>query len=208
MRVARLAPALLVILALQLASCDDSGVTAPAGQLPPRVAEVNAPPTSGPHVQRGVPLAFIVGPDPNTGLTLEAGFTDPITSKNCTHLGDFLGVLTQQQVSTPSGREQFTTPSQDVVVFVYDASQVPGVDVCELAGVPLVATGTATVEWGEKNVPPPGLLGPGAGTVHITVHGVLDLTSGGQVRVQSSVHVLFKDGALVHDREDVTLSPF
>jgi hypothetical protein len=44
----------------------------------------------------------------------------------------------------------------------------PVTSFCDLVvGVPVIATGTATATWGEKNVPPPGNLGPGAGTIHL-----------------------------------------
>jgi hypothetical protein len=82
----------------------------------------------------------------------------------------------------------------------------PLTDLCQLAGA-LVAIGTATVVWGEKNVPPPGELGPGAGIIHITAHGILDLTSGGEARLSSRAHELFKDGSPVVNTNVVTLTP-
>jgi hypothetical protein len=143
----------LILPAVQLASCTGSDVTTPADTPAPTFGQSSAPPTSGPNVQRGVPLAFIVGPDVETQLALEAGFDEPITAANCARPEDIsFFSLTQQQVSTPAGREQFTTPSQQVEVTIFRL-QSPLTDLCQLVSAPVVASGTATVVWGEKNVP-------------------------------------------------------
>jgi hypothetical protein len=186
-----------------------SGPTTPSAAPLPVSFKQNAPPTSGPHVQRGVPLAVGVGPDPETHLVLLAGFGEPLTAANCEHPENIplSGELTQQQVSTPAGREQFTTPRQEVEVLVTLVEEPP-TSFCDLVvGVPIIATGTATATWGEKNVPPPGELGPGAGTLHITFHGVINLATGGQARLFARGKALFRNGEFVSGIDIVRLTP-
>jgi hypothetical protein len=206
MRLARFAPALLVIPAVQLAGCTDSGVTTPADAPPPTFAHANAPPTSGPRVQRGVPLSVGIGVV-ETGLAMVAGFATPLTHENC-QSPQFSSIpIPQQQVSTASGREQFTTSKQDVEVFVF---RLEGglTDICQVVDAPLVATGFASFTWGEKNVPPPGELGPGAGIVRLNTHGVLNLVGGGQARLFARFYLHFDpEGNLVTDTEIVRLTP-
>jgi hypothetical protein len=206
MHVAPFAPAALLLPAVVLASCTDSGsLTTPADPSTPAFAQKNAPPTSGPNVVRGVPLGIIVGADPETQLAVEAGFEISI-AELCALGPEAPAVsLTQQQVSTPTGRLQFTTEPQEVSVDVFQYAGGIITDPCQLVGAPVVATGTATVTWGEKNVPNEG---PGAGTILATVHGVVDLTSGGQARLLARLHVTIRpDGSLVRDSETVTLTP-
>lgn len=104
------------------------------------------------------------------------------TSARSERLMPLSGELTQQQVSTPSGREQFTTPRQEVAVTVYQLVGEP-TDLCSVVSGPIVATGTVTAVWGEKNVPPPGELGPGAGIQFVT------LTEGGEARLLAGFKV-------------------
>jgi hypothetical protein len=192
---------------LFIASCTDSGVTTPS-DTPLATFDANAPPTSGPNIVRGVPLAVVVGGVPGTDLVLVAGFGEPITAENCNTPENIplSGDLNQQSVSTPSGREQFTTPHQEAEVTVYQFEGALS-SLCDLVGAPVVATGTASATWGEHNVPPPGDLGPGAGTLRITFHGVLDLTTGGQARVFAGFNYLYQDGEIVRFNEFVRLTP-
>jgi hypothetical protein len=188
------------LIAVLLASCSDTTGTgiSDSSAPTPRAFFSNAPLTSGPNVQRGVPLA-VVAVDVETNLVLVAGFADPITEANCEHPENIplSGDLTQQQVSTPSGREQFTTPRQEVEVTIYQLVEEP-TSFCSLFSGPIVAAGTVTATWGEKNVPPPGDLGPGAGIVHIIFNGVVDLSAGGEARLLGGFRARFNnDGEFV-----------
>lgn len=187
-------------IALALAACSETAATGilDSSAPTPRAFFSNAPPTSGPNIQRGIPLA-VAAVDVETNLVLVAGFADPITDANCEDPGSIplSGALTQQQVSTPSGREQFTTPRQEVEVTIYQLVEEP-TSFCSLFSGPIVATGTVTATWGEKNVPPPGDLGPGAGIVHIIFNGVVDLTAGGEARLLGGFRARFNtDGEFV-----------
>lgn len=127
------------------------------------------------------------------------------TSARSERLMPLSGELTQQQVSTPSGREQFTTPRQEVGVTVYQLVGEP-TDLCSVVSGPIVATGTVTAVWGEKNVPPPGELGPGAGIQFVTLNGVVDLTEGGEARLLAGFKVRFdRSGDFVSETDFVRL---
>jgi hypothetical protein len=195
-------PAVIVV-----ASCTESDVTTPVETLRP-MFDANAPPTSGPNIVRGVPLAVGVGGVPGTDMVLVAGFGESITVANCNTPENIplSGDLNQQWVSTPSGREQFTTPHQEAEVIVYQFEGALS-SLCDLVGAPVLATGIASATWVEHNFPPPGDLGPGASNFRITFHGVLDLTAGGQARVFAGFNYVVKDGEIARFKEFVRLTP-
>jgi hypothetical protein len=99
-----------------IASCTDfDNLMTPSNAAVPVSAPRNAPITSGPNVVRGLLVGFILGPDPQSGLALEAGFDAPITALNCADPA-FPVSLTQQGVFSPSGHIHFTTLPQEVSV--------------------------------------------------------------------------------------------
>jgi len=194
--------------ALVLAACSDTAATGilDSSNAGPTVFFSNAPPTSGPNIVRGVPLA-VGAVDLETNLVVFAGFSETLTAANCANIENIplSGELTQQQVSTPSGREQFTSPRQEVAVTVYQLVGEP-TDLCSVVSGPIVATGTVTAVWGEKNVPPPGELGPGAGIQFVTLNGVVELTEGGQARLLAGFKVRFNtSGDFVSETDFVRL---
>jgi hypothetical protein len=74
-------------------------------------------------------------------------------------------------------------------------------------GAPLVATGTVFAKQTLNQVFVPGP-GPGSLVVVVTVHGIVDLTAGGQARLHGSPRFVIRpDGTLVKDQELVTLTP-
>jgi hypothetical protein len=188
-----------------LASCTDPDrLTTPSDAAVPVSDQRSAPPASGPNVIRGLPVGFIIGPDPQSRLVLEAGFDAPFTAINCVDLSLFPLSLTQQQVSTPSGHLHFTTLPQEVSVDVFS---IEGglTDLCQLVDAPVVATGTAIVRVTEAYGADGG---SGATTINFTVHGVLELTGGGRARVLGAAHIIIRpDGSLLRDTETITLTP-
>ena len=176
----------------------------PSAAAIPASAQRNAPTTSGPNVSRGNPVAFTIGPDPQSGLLLEAGFDAPFTALNCTDLASFPLSLTQQHVFTPSGHFHTTTLPQDVSVDVF-LLEGGFTDFCQLIDAPVVATGTASVRVTEAYGADDG---SGATTINFTVNGVLDLTSGGRARVLGTAHIVIRpDGSLVRLSETIRLTP-
>jgi hypothetical protein len=204
MRSTRFLPSLFLPVAFVASCADSDNLTTPGDAVVPVSAQRNAPTTSGPNVTRGLPVAFTIGPDPQSGLLLEAGFDAPFTALNCTDLSSFPLSLTQQQVSTPSGHLHFTTLPQEVSVDVF---LIEGgfTNFCQLVDAPVVATGTATVRVTEAYGADGG---SGATTINFTVHGVLDLTSGGSARVLGTAHLIIRpDGSLVRLSETIRLTP-
>jgi hypothetical protein len=203
MRPARLAPSALLPLTL-LAGCTDSATLPTAADTPaPAFAQGNAPPTSGPNVQRGVPAGFSLGADPETQLVVLAGIETTV-EQLCADPVNVPVTLLQQVVATPSGHVQFNAPPQEVRVDVFQFAGGIVTDACQLIGAPLVATGTATARFVQVN------LGGGesrAAAINATVHGIVELVTAGQARVQASGHIQFKDGVIVLDKETVTLTP-
>jgi len=86
---------------------------------------------------------------------------------------------------------------------VYDFGGGNVSNICQLVGAPVLGTGTADYTF-ESIV-----TGQGANfVIAITLHGVIDLVSGGQARVQATAQaVILPDGTFLFDRERVRLTP-
>jgi hypothetical protein len=75
-------------------------------------------------------------------------------------------------------------------------------DVCQLVGASVLGTGSGEYST-QLNVS-----GRGATILHITVHGIITLVSGGQARVLATAEVtVLPDGAVLFDEERVRLTP-
>ncbi|HKT61015.1 MAG TPA: hypothetical protein VJQ46_13275 [Gemmatimonadales bacterium] len=109
-------------------------------------------------------------------------------------------------VETPSGKIPSHAVSQDAPVRVFAH---PGVfsGFCDLAGDPLVASGNVLFNQTVTQFNGPGG-GPGSFAIQVTVHGIVDLVTGGQARLMAGARVEIRpDGTLVKDQEVVTLTP-
>jgi hypothetical protein len=203
MRPAYLAPSVLLPLTL-LAGCTDSANLPTSADTPvPAFAQGSAPPTSGPNVQRGVLVGFGLGADPETQLVVLAGI-EATVEQQCDDPLNVPVSLSQQVVTTPSGHVQFNAPPQEVRVDVFQYAGGIVTDACQLIGAPLVATGTATARIGDRSS---GGSGAGTRTISATVHGIVELTSGGRAGLRATLHVLITNGSVVLDKETVTLTP-
>jgi hypothetical protein len=194
MGAARLALPLLLPVVL-LASCADSGkVTAPPDRPTPNFDPANAPPQSGPHVFR-LRFASVVFSGFETELAVAVGFDEPFAD----HCDDFESSnqpgSTQINI-TPPGDFHLKESGQDVSVLVF-AAEGPVFDNCQLVGAPVVTSGTAHGTFtiaGRQGA--------------ATVHGVVDLASGGQARLLVTTITHFAaDGSVVFDHTRITLTP-
>jgi hypothetical protein len=91
----------------------------------------------------------------------------------------------------------------DVYLVVYDFGGGIVSNICQLVGAPVLGTGTADYTFEAV------VTGQGADfVIHITLHGVIDLVSGGQARIQATAQaVVLPDGTLLFDEERVRLTP-
>jgi hypothetical protein len=201
MRSARLAVSLLSVVLLP--SCTDSGrVTAPA-----EADVARDGPSHRAIVHRDVGTATALGGGPPTNLAVLVG-TESSIEAVCT---DFSTTTPSPQrgilVEAPSGKapNHFVSREAFVQVFEYSAGIVT--DFCQLVGAPIVATGRAFFTQSGNQIFGPGS-GPGSFAIHVTVHGIVDLTAGGQARLHGAWRLeITPDGTLVKDQEPVTLKP-
>jgi hypothetical protein len=198
-------PALTLLLPMiLLASCTDSGqVTAPAETHKPNFDPGAHTPTSpGPIVERpGFPAALFMSEDPATSLSLIAG-ADVSIEQACADPQNLVAPGISQAVFPPPGGVHFIYTGE-VTVQVFQVTGDAPQGFCDLVGEPLVASGTATFR-ARVSATARGTL-----ALHVDVEGVLDLTSGGQVRLSALGQTVFRpsDGALVLDRSRITLTP-
>lgn len=148
-------------------------------------------------------LAFYINDD-NTGLVAIAGLTVPFATF-CAQGGDFSTGRTHF-VNPPSGATNWQSSGRDVPVEVL---QFAGdlTDLCaQLAGAPVVATGTVSARVTSANVSGSG---PGATVNTFRIDGTVTLTGGGQARLQASAKdVTRPDGTLVIQTGNVTPTPY
>ncbi len=200
MRSARFAFSLLFPVGL-LACTDSHRVTAPSEASLPEFDAKGPPSASGPNVVRGPgPNVLALGGDPANPLAVIAGFAEPVADFCAS--GGPVSTHDFQLVFPPAGRVQLAVSGREVAVqvFAYGGGIVS--NHCQLIGAPVIATGTGTVRLGAHNG------GPGGTTIHATVRGIVDLTSGGQARLLATAQVTIRpDGSPVIDNERVTLTP-
>jgi hypothetical protein len=193
----------LALTALCLA-CSDAPTSITEAELP-ALAAANAPSTSGPKVVRG-PFQPGVLSGPNDTLAVAVGFEEPFAD-HCADLESPDQPGSAQIVSTPAGGKHLTMSGHglSVVVFAFAGSAM---DYCaDLVGAPVVATGTANFTLSSNDLVLGGH-GPGADQVTVSIHGLVDLVSGGQARLFATTQVLFRpDGSFVFDRARISLRP-
>jgi hypothetical protein len=193
----------LVLSALCVA-CGDAP-TSTTGAALPAIDAANAPSTSGPHVVRG-PFQPGVLSGPDDTLAVAVGFEEPFAD-HCADLESPDQPGSAQIVSTPTGGKHLRMSGHDlsVVVFAFAGSAM---DYCgDLVGAPVVATGTANFTLSSNDLVLGGA-GPGADQVTVSIHGVVDLVSGGQARLFATTQVLFRpDGSFAFDRARISLRP-
>src|SRR5687767_5375198 len=163
---------LLSALASTLVACVDAptGTTA----IPPcAFASTKTPSTSGPNVVR---TAFAPGVlfAPDGELAVAVGFLEPF-SDHCADVESPGQPGSTQTVFTPPGGIHVKQFGQDLSVVVYEF-QGAVEDYCQdLVGAPVFATGTAKLTLTSNDIVFGGA-GPGADQVHVTIHGIVDLT--------------------------------
>lgn len=147
--------------------------------------------------------AFVMGGDPSNPLALQAGFDPGVTVEDI--CADPSGLNLNgigQAVFTPPGGFLSHTSAKDAVLVVYQFGGGPVTDPCQVVGAPIVGTGTGSFTF---KVSDPG---PGAIAIHVTVHGTIDLTSGGRARLFATARIiLLPDDSLLFDVERVRLTP-
>jgi hypothetical protein len=169
----------------------------------PRMTGPADPTAPSPRVERFGHLdAFVFGGDPTNPLALQIGFDAGVTVEDiCTGspgLPNGLGQL----ILTPPGGALLHGSGQDVNLVVYEFGGGPVTDPCQVVGAPVVGSGTGNFTYNILT------LSNGAFVAHITAHGIIDLTSGGQARVLGTARVLIlPDGTLKFDVEQVRLTP-
>jgi hypothetical protein len=202
MRPTRLLASLLVPPAL-LAGCADHAPTVPAVRPTRPNAEVT-------QTDQVVGFAYGGNPESN-GYAILIGVEDVVAQ---------LGVLCQNPsaivtqssgksvfVKTPAGMTPLHSVSADANVVVLSLASVPpGASIfCALIGAPVVATGRVRYVLAANDSTG---AGPGAQQIHVTLHGTVDLTAGGQANLFGEFQVVIRpDGSIVIDREVIRLTP-
>jgi hypothetical protein len=149
--------------------------------------------------------ALQMGGDPSNPLALQAGYLPGVTAEDIC-ADPFQGVDTEaqkgQDVFTPSGGLHEHVSGRDVHLVLYEFGGGPVTSQCELVGAPVLGTGTGDFNWNFN------VVGQGRVVIHLTVHGIIDLVSGGQARVLGTARVLIlPDGTFSFDAERVRLTP-
>jgi hypothetical protein len=172
---------------------------------PPRITGPGDSPAPSFGAQRfPVFTVFEMGGDPSTSLALLAGFEASVTADDVC-----AGTATVEEsgqtgkvVLIPSGGALIQQSARDANIVVYQFGGGPVTGPCDLAGAPLVGTGTGNFQYSIQDP------GPGAFGAHVTVQGIIDLVSGGEARVLGVARVTaLPDGTLLFDHEVVTLTP-
>lgn len=180
-----------------LASCNESApVTAPV--------ETPVPLFDGAfHTPQ--PSADIWTSGPPTNLALAVGLET--IAGFCT--GQPFTVSPQRGglVLTPSGKAQIHDFSQEAFVEVFAFAGAAGgplrTDPCVVVGSPLVASGTVTFSTHFLNDQAP----PGTILLHVTVNGVVDLTSGGKARLHATAQDVIRPNGTFIDKTEIKLTP-
>jgi hypothetical protein len=192
----RHSPLLTAVLtgALMLGCGEPQSPTAPADQPAPSLRAERVPVFS----------PVLLGGDPSNPLAVQAGYEAGLTAEDiCPDTGEHVDPNSQgQAVFTPPGGLHISVSARDVSLVVYDFGEGIVTDICQLVGAPVLGTGSG------KYSTQLSVSGPGATVLHITVHGIIDLVSGGQARVLATAQVtILPDGTLLLDRERVSLTP-
>jgi hypothetical protein len=164
-------------------------------------------PRSGAIVIKDLASAIGFGGGPPTNLALSAGDERVIEDICADPVGGARSPQRGMAVVTPAGRIPFHTVTREAFLQVFQFSAGITTSPCDLVGAPLVATGRGFLTLTVNQLAGPGA-GPGSFVVHATVHGIVELTAGGQARVHGIEQFIIRpDGTVVKDRELVTLTP-
>jgi hypothetical protein len=180
-----------------LASCSESApVTAPVDTPAPQFDGAT-------HEEAASITTFASGPPAN--LALAVGFEN--TALLCTGQDFTISPQRGQAVFTPSGKVQVHDFTREAFVEVFDFAGTGGflgTDFCDPLGAPVLASGTVTFSQVVHDVPD---AAPGTLSIHVTVVGVVDLTSGGQARLQATAQVVLRPDGTFLDKTQITLTP-
>jgi hypothetical protein len=194
MRRYQLRPA-LTVLALALGCADQPVPSAPADSPRPSLRAERLPAVN----------TFELGGDPSNPLAILAGYEAGVTAEDvCANPGE--GILFEgqngQDIFTPPGGFHEHVSAVDMNLIVYEFAGGPITGPCQLPGAPVVGSGTGRFTENTQ------FLSSGTVVLHFTVHGTIDLVSGGQARVFATARVVVRpDGTLQFDEERVTLRP-
>jgi len=145
--------------------------------------------------------AIYLGGDPSNPLVVGAGFEEGVTPQDVCDGNGGLPQGAGKAVVTPSGANNSHTLGRDVHIDVFAFGGGSG-NPCDFADAPLVASGTGKFTFNVE------AKASGAAIIHATVHGIVDLVSGGQARLFASARVNIRpDGTLLFDDEVVRLTP-
>lgn len=195
MRRSLLLPTAALAAALTLGCADQQSPTG-------LVTEPLAPSLRAEHVPVFSPV--LLGGDPSNPLAVQAGYEAGLKAEDiCPDTGEHVDPNSQGKAHfTPPGGVHISVSARDVSLVVYDFGEGIVTDVCQLVGAPVLGTGSGKYST-QLNVS-----GPGATVLHITVHGIIDLVSGGQARVHATAQVtILPDGTLLSDEERVRVTP-
>ena len=149
---------------------------------------------------------FQMGGDPEFPFAIQIGFEAGVTAEDICTDPESQPVATEGQkgqfVLTPPGGFIAHSSGRDMFMIVYEFAEGPVTGPCDLAGAPVVGTGTGKFTFMVIET------GPGATVFHVTVKGTIDLVSGGEARVHGTAQVtILPDGTLLFDEERVRLTP-
>jgi hypothetical protein len=154
-------------------------------------------------VIRDFVITTILAVGPPTELALAVGFEDVATE--CAGGEVIISPHRGQAVVTPTDKGQLHTFTREAFVQVFN-NTAPVEEVCDLQGAGVVASGTVTFSQVVHEAEVEGA--PGAFSLHVTVHGIVDLTSGGQARLFAMWQfVIPPDGTPVLDQTSIKLTP-
>jgi hypothetical protein len=187
--------AALPTLALALGCDDHQAPTAPVDPAAPSFRAERLPAFN----------TFELGGFPSNPLAVLGGYEAGVTAEDvCANPGDRILFEGQkgQDVFTPPGGFHEHVSAVDVNLVVYEFAEGPISGPCQLPGAPVVGTGTGKFTENTQ------FLSSGTVVIHFTVHGTIDLVSGGQARLFATARVVIRpDGTLQFDEERVILTP-
>jgi hypothetical protein len=193
----------LISLALLVGCGDTDPVTIPGDPEAAQFAAAPAASRSGAEVIRDIDLTTILAVGPPTNLALAVGYEDVATE--CAGGDVIISPHRGQAVVTPSGKGQLHTFSRESFVQVFNNSEAVA-EICDLPGAGVVASGTVTFSQVVHEDEVPGA--PGAFSLHATVKGTVDLTSGGQARLSAMWQFVVRpDGTTVLNQVTIRLTP-
>jgi hypothetical protein len=183
-----------VLASALIVACDSPRPTAPSDSYEPSMG-----------AQRFVNVsALVMGGDPSNPLAMMVGFDAGATPDDvCANpVGQGLNLI-GQIILLPQGGVQLRVSGKDINLVVFEFGGGPVTDVCQLAGLLPIATGTGKATF-EALAPKPGA----AFVAHVTVQGIVTLNEGGQARVLGTARVtVLPNGTLLFDEERVRLTP-